>query len=410
MRERFVLRDESFGRTLFDRKTLGYKYLEANHLPPHEDIVINGVRVESFEHWRGDLDSVPRDFLYAPVRVYIETTQVCNLRCRHCFNASGAKNSDEMSTDEMFKALEGIRRDNIFDVRFSGGEFTMRPDWYEILKKAKELGFGVSMNTNGVYDDPSIIDKLASLDLEQVVLSIDGTKEHHDQIRGRGNFDRTLQSLKLLRERGVVLRTNTVLNKRSASDMEEVIQAVGPYVDEMNFFHMRATGRAQRMVDNALSFQELYEFNKRARQIVLKYPHINILFGSQVTRENSIRMNELGLKVGGPDGFTRFNLLANGSLWAGGYAPYIDRGLEMGNIKEDGYTTLRAWRKSPKLSAFRDFSHQLVMRCLSCPELDIRCPGTNVEMELIGLKYPDIGNPYCISNQPLPKLTLPVNK
>lgn len=409
MRERFVLRDELFGGTIFDRKTLSYEYLEANHLPPHEGIVINGVKVECFEHWRGDLDSVPRDFLYAPIRVYVETTHACNLRCRHCFNASGVKNSDEMPTDEMFKALEGMRGDNIFDVRFSGGEFTMRSDWYEILQRAKELGFGVSMNTNGVYDDPSIIDKLASLDLEQVVLSIDGTKEHHDQIRGRGNFDRALQSLKLLREKGVVLRTNTVLNKRSASDMEEVIQAVGPYVDEMNFFHMRATGRAQRMVDNALSLQELYEFNERARQIVLKYPHINILFGSQVTRENSIRMNELGLKVGGPDGFTRFNLLANGSLWAGGYAPYIDRGLEMGNIKEDGYTTLQVWRKSPKLSAFRDFSHQLVMRCLSCSELGVRCPGTNVEMELIGLKYPDIGNPYCVSNQPL-SLTLALNK
>lgn len=410
MRERFVLRDEAFGKTLFDRKTLGYQFLEADHLPPHGDIAINGIKVTDFEHWDADLDSAPRDLLYSPIRVYVETTQACNLRCQHCFNASGTKAPDEMPTGEMFKALEGLRGNNIFDVRFSGGEFTMHPDWYEILQKAKELGFGVSMNTNGVYDNPSTIDKLASLDLEQIVLSFDGTKEHHDQIRGRGNFDRTLQSLKMLHEKGAVLRTNTVLNRMSVSDMEEIIQTVGPYVDEMNFFHMRATGRAQKMADEALSFQELYEFNQKATQITRRYSDINILFGSQVTREHSIRMNELGLKVGGPDGFTRFNLLANGSLYAGGYAPYIDKSLEMGNIKEEGYTMLQIWRKSAKLNAFRDFSNKLVMRCLSCPELDLHCPGTNVEMELIKSKFPSIGNPYCVSDQPLPTLTLPSGK
>lgn len=408
MRERFVLRDEVFGGTVFDRKTLKYKYIKTTDLD--KEIVINGIKVEHFEHWKADLGSASRDLLYSPIRIYVETTRACNLRCRHCFNASGARDADEMSTDEMFKALGGIRGDNVFDVRFSGGEFTMHPDWYEILQRAKELGFGVSMNSNGVYKDPSIIDKLVSLDLEQIVLSIDGTKKHHDQIRGKGSFDRTVQSLRQLHERGAVLRTNTVLNRKSVSDMEEVIQTVGPYVDEMNFFHMRSTGRAQRMAEETLSYQELYEFNQKAAQIVKKYPHINILFGSQVTRENSIRMNELGLKVGGPDGFTRFNLLANGSLWAGGYAPYIDRGLQFGNIKEEGYTMLQIWRKSPKLNAFRDFSNQLVMRCLSCPELDLRCPGTNVEMELIKLKFPNIGNPYCVSDQPLPQLALPLNK
>lgn len=68
----------------------------------------------------------------------------------------------------------------------------------------------------------------------------------------------------------------------------------------MNFFHMRTTGRAARLMDEALSYQELYEFNQRAAMIVKKYPHTNIMFGSQVTRDNSIRMNEFGLKTDQP--------------------------------------------------------------------------------------------------------------
>lgn len=400
MPERFVLRDEPFGATAFDRQTLRYQYVETPRLG--EDIFMSGVRVEGAEHWPADLTTAPPDLLYSPIRVYIETTNACNLRCRHCFNASAKRRADEMTTSEIFSALEGMRQDNIFDVRFTGGEFTMHPDWHEILKKAVDLGFGVSMNTNGVYDNLSNIDAIAELGLAQVTISVDGLRPYHDYIRGKGNFDRTLQTLESLHERGVSLRTNTVLTKDNAQDMEDIIQTVGPFVNEMNFFHMRATGRAQGIFEKALSFEELHAFNQRAAQIVKRYPELNILFGSQATRENSIRMNELGLRMGGPDGFTRFNLLANGSMWAGGYVPYIDRSLEMGNIKNEGYTTLRVWRGTPKLDSFREFSRQLLLRCLDCEELDVRCPGINVEMELVRMNFPDIGNPYCISDQPLP--------
>ncbi len=399
MPERFVIRDEPFGSTVFDRKKLRHKYLEIPQFG--EDIFMSGVRVVCPEHWPADLTSAPRDILYSPVRVYFETTRECNLRCRHCFNASAKKDSDEMTTGEIFSALEGMRQDNILDVRFTGGEFTVHPDWYEILKRAMDLGFGVSMNTNGVYDDPSKIDKIAELGMSQVTVSVEGLRPYHDQIRGKGSFDRTMEALQALHERGATLRTNTVLTKGNAQSMEDVIQTVGPYVDEMNFFHMRVTGRAQGMLDKALSYEELYKFNQQAVQIVRRYPEINILYGSQATRENSIRTDKLGLRLGGPDGFTRFNLLANGSMWTGGYVPYIDKSLEMGNIKDEGYTTLRVWR-GPKIDSFREFSRQLLLRCFNCEELDVRCPGMNVEMELVRQKIPELGNPYCISDQPLP--------
>lgn len=394
MSERFVLRDEKFGATLFDRKALRHTYLKPQEM--EEVLRFGDIEVQSFEHWQADTQFIPSHILYSPIRVYFETTRICNLRCTHCFNASGNAGPGEMTTEQMLNTLEGMRSDNILDVRFTGGEFTQRRDWFVLAQKAKELGFAVSVNTNGVYEDPSVLDKLASLDLEQISVSIDGVEEKHDEIRGQGNFRRSIEALQELRKRGAVLRTNTVLTKKSLSDMEGIIEVVGPFVDEMNFFHMRATGRAKKMLDEAVSYEELYMFNRSAREIVKKYPDINIMYGSQVARENSIGLNELGLQSGGPDGFTRFNLLANGSIWAGGYAPYIDKKLELGNIKEEGYTTLRIWRSSSDLQAFRDFSQKMLERCFTCVELGIRCGGTNVEMELVRLKNPDYGNPYCI--------------
>lgn len=401
MKERFILRNEPFGGTLFDRKTLRYKYLKREEL--RKDISMDGNKVQNPERWKANLDTAPSDILSAPIRVYFETTRVCNLRCRHCFNASGVKDSNEMNTEDIFRVLDGMRQDNVFDIRFTGGEFIMRPDWNMILERAKSLGFAVSINTNGVFREPSVIDKLAMLDLALVNFSIDGVREHHDYLRGKGVFDAAINNMRELHKRGVSLRTNTLLTKRTVADMEDIIQIIAPLVDEMNFFHMRATGRARTMMHEALSYQELYEFNDKARQIVKKYPNASILFAEEGIRQNTIKMNELGLRMGNPDGFTKFVICSDGSLWAGGFTPHIDRDLEYGNIKKEGYTLLNVWRNSPKLDNFRNFSTQLLMRCLSCPELDVRCSGTNVEMELIRVKFPHIGNPYCISDQPLPE-------
>ena len=67
---------------------------------------------------------------------------------------------------------------------------------------------------------------------------------------------------------------------------------------------------------------------------------------------NSTINNKFGLKLGGPDGFTRFNLLADGSVWAGGYVPYIDPKLNLGNVKNENFSLLNIWRNSPILNYF----------------------------------------------------------
>ncbi len=393
MTERYVLRDEVFGGTLYDRRALRHSFSTKKEI--QEGPRFNGAEVRSYEHWEADTKLLPKDIVYSPIRVYFEATKICNLRCSHCFNSSGLRDENELTTTEVIKSLEGMRNDNIFDIRFTGGEFTMRPDWFEILKRAKELGFAVSLNTNCVYQNSDTAKKLASLNLNQITTSVDGSREIHDQIRGRGTYEKTLNTLQELYNMGAVLRTNTVLTRMNAHNMEDVIQAVAPYVKEMNFFYMRGTGRARRISKDAISYDDLSEFNKRASEIVKKYPEINIMFGSYVARINSIRMNELGLKKGGPDGFTRFNLTPDGSMYAGGYAPYINKNLKLGNIKQEGYSTLQVWRYSPKLSEFRDFSSNLIKRCLNCPEFITSCGGVNVEMEIIKLNSPEKSNPYC---------------
>lgn len=394
--ERFVLRDESFGGTLYDHNLLRHDLLHKDQIGT-TTISLNGQEINSFEHWEAEIDGLRTDILCSPIRVYIERTRKCNLRCDTCFNSSGTEPTGELTTDELKKSLDGMRKDNVLDLRFSGGEITTKPNWHEEVGYAKDLGFAVSVNTNGVYQNSDkTVEQLAALHIDQITISIDGNQEHHDKNRGRGTYKKSLEVLKELKRRGTSMRTNTVLTTLSINDPEVIIQDVGPYVDEMAFFHMRLIGRAQGIQDRKVDFYNLVEFCNRMGILEKRYPNIRFFYKERAIQNTSIMPNEYGLKVGSPDGLTRLNLNSDGSLWAGGYTAYIDPDLRLGNLKDENYSLRQIWNNSPILESYRNFGQKLVERCLSCAELNTRCPGVNVEMELIRRKFPQIGNPNCI--------------
>ena len=289
-----------------------------------------------------------------------------------------------------------MRAANILDIRFSGGELTRRPDWYEILKEAKSLGFTVSCNTNGVYNDPTIIDKFVDLDLDQVTLSIDGKKESHEKNRGAGTFDKTVDSLKKLHERGVKLRINTLITKSSLDDLDYMAELASQYAMEINFFITRFIGRGCDLKTEAASFEEFYVMSQHANEVRKKYPKLSLLHFEQATIQNSSRSglyDRLGLRVGPPDGTTRFNLTSDGGLWAGGYMPYVDPTYRLGDIRRDDIFDI--WQHSEKLDKFRTESAKLELYCQKCEKFGTQCPGPNFELESFRKQHPGTPNPYC---------------
>ncbi|KKK88222.1 hypothetical protein LCGC14_2745350, partial [marine sediment metagenome] len=322
---RFIIRDEPFGYTLFDRTTLRHKYLHKSGLS--SEVSSAGLGVDAYKTLVADVSSTPRHILYSPIRVYFEITSQCNLRCRICFNLSGTAKVNELSRKGIERSLEGLRADNVIEVRFCGGEPTQRPDWYSIVRYAQELGFSTSINSNGVYDHPdSTINKLTSLGLDQIAISIDGDRDYHDFLRGEGSFDKAIRSIRQLHEEGARVRVNTILTRGSLRNFSFILESVAEYIEEINFFYLRPVGRAAGILDEAVSYDELCAFDKSISMHKASYPGLRILHGCAVMTANSIDQNvgaQFGLSVGGPDGFTRLNLLPDGAIWPGGYTPHI---------------------------------------------------------------------------------------
>jgi len=82
-------------------------------------------------------------------------TAGCNFRCPFCHNASlvvDIPKDAEISEDEFFAFLQ--KRKGILDgVCVSGGEPLLQPDIEKFIRKIKELGFAVKLDTNGSFPD-----------------------------------------------------------------------------------------------------------------------------------------------------------------------------------------------------------------------------------------------------------------
>lgn len=75
----------------------------------------------------------------------------CNFRCPFCHNASlvtGPDSGDKIPEEEIFSFLEK-RRGILEGVCITGGEPLLQPDIEEFIKKIKDIGYSVKLDTNG---------------------------------------------------------------------------------------------------------------------------------------------------------------------------------------------------------------------------------------------------------------------
>lgn len=135
----------------------------------------------------------------------------CNQKCLHCYAAGQPMGeTPELSTDQWKTALELLRKANIPQVTFTGGEPTLRSDLVELVRAAE--WFVTRLNTNGRALTPELCAGLydASLDSVQVTLySAEGNI--HNQLVGVNGFNDTVQGIRHAVEAGLIVSVNTPL-------------------------------------------------------------------------------------------------------------------------------------------------------------------------------------------------------
>ena len=141
----------------------------------------------------------------------IDITNRCNLTCPVCFaNAASAGYVYEPTKEEIVGMLENLRKNDPVPataLQFSGGEPTIRKDLFELIEKAKEIGFRhVEINTNGIRLAQSVdyCKKLKESGVSTVYLQFDGlTSDVYEFIRGIDLLEKKMQAIENCREAGL---------------------------------------------------------------------------------------------------------------------------------------------------------------------------------------------------------------
>ena len=154
----------------------------------------------------------------------------CNLRCPFCHNAplvNRVAETPELSEEEVLAFLKS-RKGLLDGVVLSGGEPLLQHDAADFLKKVRELGFAVKLDTNGCF--PQVLADILQQELvDYVAMDIKNCREKYAQTVGIPGFDITPveESVRLLQNSGInfEFRTTVVKIFHTAAD----IQAIGEW-------------------------------------------------------------------------------------------------------------------------------------------------------------------------------------
>lgn len=113
---------------------------------------------------------------------------VCNLHCTHCYWWLNRKENEELTVEQWKEIIDTkFKKNHVFIITLVGGEPTLRPDVIELF--VKEFPKRVSIVSNGTYP----LKKYK--DLYFYWISVDGTQEIHDTIRGKGAYASTRKNI-----------------------------------------------------------------------------------------------------------------------------------------------------------------------------------------------------------------------
>jgi heme d1 biosynthesis radical SAM protein NirJ len=173
----------------------------------------------------------------------------CNLTCKHCYSISADKDfAGELSTAEVFRTMDDLKAFKVPCLILSGGEPLLRPDFFDIARRSKDLGFYTALSSNGTLIDAAMMEKIIPIDFGYVGISLDGLGATHDKFRRMdGAFAKSLHALRLCRAAGLKVGVRFTMTQDNFADLPGLLQLVEDEgIDRFYFSHLNYAGRGNK--------------------------------------------------------------------------------------------------------------------------------------------------------------------
>lgn len=232
----------------------------------------------------------------------------CFSHCKGCYSYSRhEKCNQEVSTDNIISFLNYAYSKGINNVTFCGGDPLTRYDIIELLKRTKNIGFKISLDSLGtnlikniinekgdiVYRkiDPKIISKYIDI----IGIPIDGSSNSIIKKFRQTNSDTLKEQQQIcekLNECGISICINTVVHKGNINDAKELSNLINKinYISKWQLFKYIPSGKSD------INNKELYDisdeqFNEFKNIIECNYNYKEKLqFKDENNRNNAYMM------------------------------------------------------------------------------------------------------------------------
>ena len=204
-----------------------------------------------------------------PFYIQWHITNLCNLRCKHCYQDDFSKKND-LDWSELKKVSHNLLNtmrewDQTACIHLTGGEPILKPELFPLLNDldqqsvVEELG----IITNGLLIDREMMRRLSGFSkLKKIKISLDGgDSETNDSIRPKGTFDKVMRNLSLIKKekRFEIILMFTVMKKnfKSLPSLFQLCQDEG--FDGLIIERFIPLGRGRESLDEVLSKEEWKE-------------------------------------------------------------------------------------------------------------------------------------------------------
>ena len=267
--------------------------------------------------------------LSGPMMISWDITNKCNFNCKHCLNRSNDCSThdfdDELNDSEIDDIISQIIDIKPYSLCICGGEPTLSPKIFDIIKRISAIGCQVNMVSNGYFIDENYAKKLEAAGLYFIQISLDSIySDMHDEFREKkGAYKNALQAISFLKNtkiRIATAMTPTSFNVEQLTKYVEFVQNLGcNYVRMMPLLPM---GRGLDSFNTLEPSEEQYlRLVIEIEKLKIKYPNFNAEWGDPLEHiylaQHKPRIQPIIMEI-----------RANGDLGVSVYLP-----ISVGNIR-----------------------------------------------------------------------------
>ena len=200
----------------------------------------------------------------------------CNFRCPFCHNASLALSGGiELDQKEIFEFLE--KRKGLLDgVCISGGEPTLQHDLEDFVKKIKDMGFKVKLDTNGT--NPKAVKSLIEKGLvDYIAMDVKNSPHKYSSTIGNYalNIDDILATVNIIKNSNTPheFRTTIISEFHTEEDMKliaDIIAGCDGYFIQHYVDRDSCISHGFTPVDRPTAEKWLNHFNGKAKRTALR--------------------------------------------------------------------------------------------------------------------------------------------